>query len=69
VGKSLKEARLQDETGMLVLVIKRDDKYLRPRADPKIWVGDVLVASGYAEGVKALRELASPSLCCEMENE
>jgi len=69
VGKSLKEARLQDETGMLVLVIKRDDKYLRPRADPKIWVGDVLVASGYAEGVEALRELASPSLSCEMENE
>lgn len=69
VGKSLKEARLHDETGMWVLVIKRDDKYLRPRTDPKIWVGDVLVASGYAEGVDALRELASPSLSCDVENE
>ncbi len=69
VGKSLKEARLHDETGMWVLVIKRDDKYLRPRTDPKIWVGDVLVASGYAEGVDALRELASPSLSCDVEND
>jgi uncharacterized protein with PhoU and TrkA domain len=68
VGKSLKEARVQDETGMWVLVIKRDDKCIRPRADPKIQVGDVLVASGYAEGVDALKKLASPSLTCEEED-
>ncbi len=61
VGKTLKEAMVHDETGMGVLVIKRDDKCLRPRKDSIIQVGDVLVASGYAEGADALRKLASPS--------
>ncbi len=68
VGKSLKEARVHDETGMWVLVIKRDDKCIRPRADSKIAVGDVLVASGYAEGPDALKKLASPSRTCDAEN-
>ncbi len=61
VGKTLKDAMVHDETGMGVLVIKRDDKCLRPRKDTIIQVGDVLVASGYAEGADALRKLASPS--------
>ncbi len=67
VGKTLKEARVHDETGMWVLVIKREDKCLRPRADSKIAVGDVLVASGYAEGANALKTLASPSESCSVE--
>jgi uncharacterized protein with PhoU and TrkA domain len=68
VGKSLKEVRVHDETGMWVLVIKRDGRCLRPRADSKIQAGDVLVASGYAEGADALKKLASPSQTCEVEN-
>ncbi len=67
VGKSLKEARIHDETGMWVLVIKREDKCLRPRADSKIEVGDVLVASGYAEGADALKKLTSPTQTCDVE--
>ncbi|MGD6806498.1 MAG: potassium channel family protein [Candidatus Bathyarchaeia archaeon] len=69
VGKTLKEVRVHDETGMWVLVIKRDDKCIRPRPDSKIQAGDVLVASGYAEGADALKKLASPSETCELEED
>jgi len=69
VGKTLKDALVHDETGMGVLVIKRDDKCLRPRKDTIIQVGDVLVASGYAEGADALRKLASPSQTCDSDED
>ncbi len=64
VGKTLKEARVHEETGMWVLVIKRNEKCLRPRGESKIESGDVLVASGYAEGADALKRLASPTQTC-----
>jgi uncharacterized protein with PhoU and TrkA domain len=48
-------------------VIKRGEKCLRPRADSKIEVGDVLVASGYAEGADDLKKLASPAQTCSVE--
>ncbi|MCW3995692.1 MAG: hypothetical protein NWE98_06030 [Candidatus Bathyarchaeota archaeon] len=67
VGKTLKEARVHEETGMWILVIKRSDQCLRPRADSKISAGDVLIASGYAEGADDLRKLASPSQTCAIE--
>jgi len=68
VNKTLKEARVHEETGMWILVIKRGEKYLRPRADSRIGVGDVLVASGYAEGANALKNLASPSQACSIDS-
>jgi uncharacterized protein with PhoU and TrkA domain len=67
VNKTLKEARVHEETGMWVLVIKRDGKCLRPKADSKIQTGDVLVASGYAEGADGLKKLASPRQSCNIE--
>jgi uncharacterized protein with PhoU and TrkA domain len=67
VNKTLKEARVHEETGMWVLVIKRGGKYLRPRADSKIQAGDVLVASGYAEGADDMKKLASPAQVCNVE--
>ncbi|MGD0643544.1 MAG: TrkA C-terminal domain-containing protein [Candidatus Bathyarchaeia archaeon] len=67
VNKTLKEARVHEETGMWVLVIKRGEKCLRPRADSKIEIGDVLVASGYAEGADDLKKLASPIQACSIE--
>ena len=67
VGKSLKEARVHEETGMWVLVIKRNDNCVRPRGDSKIASGDVLIASGYAEGADALKKLASPTQTCNIE--
>ncbi len=69
VNKTLKEARVHEETGMWVFVIKRGERVIRPRADSRIQDGDVLVASGYAEGADDLRKLASPSQVCEIEEE
>jgi len=67
VNKSLKEARVHEETGMWVLVIKRGGKDLRPKGDSRILEGDVLLASGYAKGVDDLRKLASPEEVCKFE--
>ena len=67
VNKTLKEARVHEETGMWILVIKRGEKCLRPKADSKIQEGDILVASGYAEGADGLKKLASPSQTCAIE--
>jgi uncharacterized protein with PhoU and TrkA domain len=67
VNKTLKEARVDEDTGMWVLVIKRGGKSLRPRGDTRIQVGDILVASGYSEGVDDFRKLASPQEACTIE--
>ncbi|MCS7096300.1 MAG: PhoU family transcriptional regulator [Candidatus Bathyarchaeota archaeon] len=61
VGKTLREARIPEETGMWILAIKRNGKCIRPRSDSRIQAGDIIIASGYAEGADDLRELASPS--------
>ncbi len=52
---------------MWVLVIKRADKCLRPKSDSKIEAGDVLIASGYAEGADDLKKLASPAQVCSID--
>jgi uncharacterized protein with PhoU and TrkA domain len=67
VNKTLKEARVGEDTGMWVLVIKRGGKPLRPKGDTRIQVGDILVASGYSEGVDDFRKLASPTESCTIE--
>jgi len=59
VGKNLREAQIQEETGMWVLVIRRGKKWLRPRSDTVIKAGDILIASGYTEGEEDFKELAS----------
>lgn len=61
VNKTLQEARIPDETGMWVLAIRRADRCMRPRRESIILAGDVLIASGYAEGEEDLMKLASPS--------
>jgi uncharacterized protein with PhoU and TrkA domain len=67
VNKTLKEARVDEDTGMWVLVIKRGGKALRPKGDTRIQVGDTLVASGYSKGVDDFRKLASPQEACTIE--
>ena len=67
INKTLKEARLPEETGMAVLAIKRAGKTLRPKSDSRIQLGDILIASGYAEGVEDLMKLASPEEVCGLE--
>jgi uncharacterized protein with PhoU and TrkA domain len=58
VDKTLTEARIPEETGMWILAIRRGNKSIRPKPDSKIEVGDVLIASGYAEGVESLKRLS-----------
>jgi len=60
VGKTLREAQVHEETGMWVLVVRRGGKWVRPNSGLKIDAGDVLIASGYAEGEEDLKKLASP---------
>ena len=50
VGKKIREAKIPEETGMWVLVIRRGNWWLRPRSSTVIKEGDILIASGYAEG-------------------
>ncbi len=59
VGKKIREAQIQEETGMWVLVIRRGNWWLRPRPDSVINAGDVLIAAGYAEGEADFESLAS----------
>jgi uncharacterized protein with PhoU and TrkA domain len=49
-----------EETGMWILAIKRGERSLRPKPETRIQLGDILLASGYAEGVDDLKKLASP---------
>ncbi len=59
VGKTLKTAKIPAETGMWVLAIRRENRYVRPKPQTRIEAGDVLIASGYAEGEEDLKRLAS----------
>jgi uncharacterized protein with PhoU and TrkA domain len=67
LNKTLKEARVHEQTGMWILAIRRGEKTLRPKADTRIQAGDLLIASGYAEGVADLKKLASPAQTCQVE--
>jgi uncharacterized protein with PhoU and TrkA domain len=58
-NKTIREAHIPEETGMWVLAIRKGEKCIRPKPDSKIEVGDVLIASGYAEGAEDLKRLAS----------
>ena len=59
VGKKIREAQIPEDTGMWVLVIRRGNWWLRPRPNTVIKVGDILIASGYAEGEADFEALAS----------
>ena len=59
-NKTLREARIPNETGMWVLAIRRENNWIRPKPNTTIKSGDVLIASGYAEGEEDLKKLASP---------
>jgi uncharacterized protein with PhoU and TrkA domain len=60
INKTLKEARVHEDTGMWILAIKRGERSLRPKPDTRFQLGDTLIASGYADGVEDLKKLASP---------
>lgn len=58
-GKTLREAKIPERTGMWILAIRRGNKWIRPKKDTIIQVGDVIIASGYAEGEEDLFQLAT----------
>jgi uncharacterized protein with PhoU and TrkA domain len=59
VGKSMREAKIQDKTGMWILVIRRGNWWLRPRPNTVIHADDVLIAAGYAEGEEDLESITA----------
>ncbi len=59
-GMTLKASRIPEKTGMWVIVLRRGDRWVRPQPRTVIQAGDVIIASGYAEGEEDLRKLASP---------
>ena len=58
-GKTIREAAIADETGMWILVIRRGDKWIKPRPDTVLMAGDVVIASGYSEGEEDFKSLLS----------
>ncbi len=58
-GKSLKEARIADETGMWILYIRRGERWMKPRPSTVLLPGDDVIASGYSEGEEDLKQLLS----------
>ena len=59
VGLSLREAQIQEKTGMWILAVRRGSAWIRPKSNTKIMKDDVLIASGYAEGEEDLEQLVS----------
>jgi uncharacterized protein with PhoU and TrkA domain len=58
-GRSLKELRLETETGMFVLAVQRGSRWIyRPRARFNLQEGDRLISVGPEEGEEALAELS-----------
>ncbi|CAN5907134.1 potassium channel family protein [soil metagenome] len=57
-GRSLRELTIETETGMYVLAINRDGRWIyRPRGYRALEVGDRLLATGPEEGVELVRAL------------
>ena len=59
IGRTLKDAQLPEETGWWVLVIKMGDRWVRPKASTVVESGDLLVASGYADGEEDFKQVVS----------
>ena len=62
IGRSLKEAQLPEETGWWVLAIKRGDKWVRPKAATVVKEGDLVIASGYADGEEDFKQVVTGKL-------
>jgi uncharacterized protein with PhoU and TrkA domain len=59
-GKSLRDLRVETETGMFVLAVQRGSRWTyRPRAGFVLKAGDRLISVGPEEGVEELLELCS----------
>jgi uncharacterized protein with PhoU and TrkA domain len=59
LGKTLRQAKIAEETGMWVLVVRRGDNWIRPSPNTILKTGDVIIASGYKEGEEDFVHLLS----------
>ncbi|MCW4049711.1 MAG: hypothetical protein NWE89_08235 [Candidatus Bathyarchaeota archaeon] len=57
VGKTLRESRIPEETGMWVLVVRRGSQWIRPKPNTILMADDIVIASGYSEGEEDLQLL------------
>lgn len=61
-GRSLGEAKVETNTGMHVIAIKRNSNWItRPSANTKMFAGDLLITKGTREGYELLNEIATPT--------
>lgn len=61
-NRSLRDLSLETETGMFVLAIERNGRWiLDPASDTTLRAGDVLIARGSRESESRLRDLAQPN--------
>ncbi|MBO8183103.1 MAG: potassium channel protein [Archaeoglobus sp.] len=59
-GVTLGEARVETNTGMHVVAVKRDNRWItKPGANTKLSKGDLIIAKGTREGLDLLRNLCS----------
>ncbi|WMJ80764.1 potassium channel protein [Clostridium sp. MB40-C1] len=61
VGKSLKESKINERTGLIILAIKRGEAeniIFNPSADEILNIGDVIMVLGMESQVKELRKIA-----------
>ena len=62
VGQSLRQAHVRDRTGALILAVRRADGSLlsNPEPDIELGVGEILIAIGTGEQLRALAAAAAP---------
>lgn len=66
IGKTFSQLKVETETGMYVMAIKRGDKWVyRPNKRTVIQAGDILITRGTRTGEEALFEMCA----CPFENE
>ena len=59
-GMTLGEAKVETNTGMHVVAVKRDNRWItKPGASTKLSKGDLIIAKGTREGVDLLKNLCS----------
>lgn len=59
-GPTLREQRLEEETGMYIMAIHRDEEWiLTPTGETALVAGDLLISRGPESGVERLQQLAT----------
>ncbi len=63
VGQTFRSSKMRDETGSIVLAVKRDATMrFSPAPDDRIEAGDTLIAMGEAAGLRKLEEAAGQGI-------